>query len=271
MSNTRDRVAVAKAQTDAGAVKNKTVLDLIQAQQPAIRRALPSGMSAERFTRIALTEVRRNPKLAACDPYSLLGALMISAQLGLEPGPLGHAYLVPFGKECTLIVGYKGMIDLARRSGNISSIVAREVCENDEFDYAYGLDDYLRHKPTLTDRGKVIAYYAIAKYQDGGHTFLVLSPDEVEKYKKRSKARGDGPWVTDYEAMAKKTAVRRLAAFLPLTVEAARALEVDEQTIDFDLARMEVVEKITDTPDTENPEEAEEAEEAELVADDENG
>jgi len=253
---TRDRVAVAKAQKDAGG-SGETVLDLIYKQTPAIRRALPGIMSAERFVRIALTEVRRNPKLTTCDPRSLLGALMVSAQLGLEPGPLGHVYFVPYGTECTLIVGYRGMIDLARRSGEIESIIAREVCENDTFDSAYRLmEDDFYHKPALHDRGQADRYYAIARYRDGGALLHVMAREEVDEYRKRSKAKNDGPWVTDYDAMAKKTVIRRLAPFLPLTTEAARALEVDEQSIDFDVAKMELVEQ----PAAEVPEPAEDAE-----------
>jgi recombination protein RecT len=97
-----------------------------------MQRALPSHLTAERMARIALTEVRRVPKLALCDQNSFMGAIMTCCQLGLEPGSaLGHAYLIPFENtkkrivEVQLILGYKGMIDLARRSGQIRSMRSR--------------------------------------------------------------------------------------------------------------------------------------------------
>lgn len=210
----------------------KTVYDLLEQQKGEIARALPQHMTADRFARIVLTECRRTPQLLACTPASLLGAVMLSAQLGLEPGPLGHCYLIPFRTKGRLevqwILGYRGMIDLARRSGRIESIVAHDVREGDEFDFEFGLDEKLRHRPALADRGDAIAYYALARFTGGGHAFVVLSLDDVNQYRGRSKAKDSGPWVTDYDAMAKKTCVRRLSPFLPLTVEAAHALSVDE-------------------------------------------
>lgn len=167
----KDRLA-AKAESHTGG--QKTVLDLVREMGPQFARALPAHMSSERFLRIALTEVRRNPDLLDCSPHSLLGALMLSAQLGLEPGPLGHVYYVPFRnrktgtREVTFIPGYRGLIDLARRSGGVSSIVAREVYEGDHFEFEYGLDDRLVHRPTIhaEKRGEVVAAYAICRYKD---------------------------------------------------------------------------------------------------------
>jgi recombination protein RecT len=158
-----------------------------------IALALPSHITAERIARVALTEVRRNPKLAQCDPVSFLGALMQSAQLGLELGNnLGHAYLVPFFNkragyyEAQLIPGYRGLIDLARRSGQIVSISARVVYENDDFEYRYGLDEELWHKPARTNRGEMIYAYAVAKLKDGGSQFEVMSREEIDEIKEGS-------------------------------------------------------------------------------------
>jgi len=205
-----------------------TIRALIEGQKNEIARALPKHMDADRLARIAFTTIRSTRGLATCTPESLLGGLMTCAQLGLEPGPLGHAYFVPFKNEVTFILGYKGMIELALRSGKIVSLIAREVYEHDEFEVAYGLEDALRHKPVITgDRGRVIAYYAVAKLVGGGHAFVVLSRDDVEKIRKRSRAKDSGPWQTDYDAMAKKTAVRRLFTYLPTSVEIAQALAQD--------------------------------------------
>ena len=216
--------------------RRRTILEKLKDQQAEIARALPKHMTADRFTLIVLTECKRTPKLLECTESSLLGACMVAAQLGLEPGPLGHCYLVPFKShgtyEVTLIIGYKGIVDLARRSGHIESIVAREVCEHDEFSFSYGLDEQLVHRPALSSRGKVIAYYGVARFKDGGHQILVMSPQDVDAYRARSRA-SSGPWDTDYDAMAKKTVIRRMAAFLPLSIESAEAVAADESVARF--------------------------------------
>lgn len=216
-----------------------TLLDLIERQTPAIERALPAAIGAERFTRIALTEVRRNPLLLECAPESVLGALMQTAQLGLEPGPLGHSYLVPFAKECTLIIGYKGMIELAYRSERVAGVTAAIVYEREPFEYRESQrGPILSHEPLPPDeRGPMVRVYAKALVRAGARSWLpvvrVLWPAEIEAAKKRSPAarKGQGPWLSDYDSMALKTAVRRLAPWLPQSPLFARALEVDERVV----------------------------------------
>jgi recombination protein RecT len=205
-----------------------SVQDLIESMRPEFARVLPSTISPDRLARIALTELRRVPKLGACEPASLLGALMTCAQLGLEPGPLGEVYLVPYGREVTTIIGYRGLIKLARQSKQIRTLSAHAVHERDEFRYAYGTEPYLIHKPALDDPGRVIAFYAAASFTAGGSDFRVLSTSDVDRTKSRSKASASGPWVTDYEAMGCKTALRRLASYLPMSTETATAIAVDE-------------------------------------------
>lgn len=203
--------------------------------------ALPRHVTAERLARVALTEVRKNPALARCDQTSFLGALMTCAQLGLEPGgPLGHAYLIPFENrkagrtEVQFIVGYRGMIDLARRSGQIVSIEARAVYEGDTFEVTLGLDSNLRHvpdfdNPARTQPEKLRFVYSVAKLKDGGVQFEVMSRREVEAVRAQSRAGSSGPWVTHFEQMALKTVVRRLFKWLPISVELAAAIEADER------------------------------------------
>lgn len=129
--------------------------------------------------------------------------------------------------ESQFIIGYRGLIDLVRRSGQVSTIEAREVHENDEFDFSYGLNDTLHHKPKLGDRGAVIAYYAIAKMKDGGYNFMVMSKEEVEKHRdKHAKAKNFGPWKDEFDAMSKKTVLRQLIKYLPISIE---YLSHDEQ------------------------------------------
>lgn len=212
--------------------KGETVADLLERQKVQIARALPAHLDADRFARIVLTECKRTPKLLECTPASLLAACMLAAQLGLEPGPLQRSYLVPRtikGRpEVQFQIGYRGYLDLARRSGEISGIEARTVYSGDEFDFAYGLSEHLTHKPALSNHGDAIAYYGIARYKDGGHYMLVMSPYEVEERRKRSATPKNGPWVTDFDAMARKTIIRAMAPYLPQSIEFAQALEADE-------------------------------------------
>ena len=149
------------------------------------------------------------------------GAVMQAVQLGLEPGLLGHCYILPYKREATFIIGYKGMIDLARRSGHIQSIYAHAVHENDEFEYELGLHPKLEHKPSHGDRGAFIGAYAVAHFKDGGYQMEFMPKSEIEKRRKRSASANSSysPWSSDYEEMAKKTVVRYMFKYLPISIE----------------------------------------------------
>lgn len=204
-----------------------TLFQLIERQKSEIGRALPRHMNPDRMARIATTVLRQTPALMRCTPESFLGALMTASQLGLEPGPLGEAYLVPYGRDCTFIPGYRGLIKLAYQSGEVSTIDAQIVREGDDFDYGLGLDPFLTHKPVLADEiGKPIAVYAVCIRKDGAKSFRVMSVAEVERIRRRSKASTNGPWKTDWESMAKKTVIKQLAKFMPLASENFNAANV---------------------------------------------
>lgn len=233
--------------------KPKTIAALLI--DPAIKQqmalALPRHVTADRLARIALTEVRKNPKLAQCDQTSFLGAIMQCAALGLEPGgALGHCYLIPFENrrqnrtEVQFIVGYRGMIDLARRSGQIVSLEARAVYAKDKFEVELGLDSRIKHTPDweAEDRGDITFVYAVAKLRDGGIQFDVMSRREIERVRnasagyrvaetnaKKYNKTADSPWHSHFEEMAKKTVVRRLFKYLPVSIEIQRAVGLDEQ------------------------------------------
>lgn len=216
---------------------SQTIAAYLKKMEHQIAEALPKHMSIERLSRIALTTIRTNPKLLECSIPSLMAAVMQSAQLGLEPGLIGHCYIIPYGKEATFIIGYKGMIDLARRSGNIKSIAAHEVYENDFIELTYGLEERLKHIPWYfrkdekpTESGKIIGAYMVAKFNDGGHFIHYMPINEIEAHRKRSKAANNGPWVTDYTEMCKKTVVRGGWKWLPISVEIASAVTRDETT-----------------------------------------
>lgn len=204
-----------------------SLAQLIQKMKPEIAKALPSQMNPERMARIATTVLKQTPQLAKCNPESFLGALMTASQLGLEPGPLGESYFVPFGRDVTFIPGYRGLIKLARNSGLLVDIWAEIVYENDEFTYTLGLHRDLKHVPASGERGKPIYVYAAAELKDGGHPFVVMTHAEVEAIRSRSRAGRNGPWVSDWGPMAKKTAVKQLAKWLPLSAEFNTATVLD--------------------------------------------
>lgn len=205
---------------------------LIRQMAPEMQKALPKHMTGERMARIATTVLRQTPKLAECTPESFLGALLTSAQLGLEPGPLGEAYLVPYGRTVTFIPGYRGLIKLAYQSGQVRELYAQIVFANDEFKYTLGLHRDLQHTPAQGERGAPIAGYAVAHFKDGGYAFEVMTVPEIEAIRSRSRSGQNGPWKTDWEAMAKKTVVRQLAKWLPMSVELQRGLSLDETVRD---------------------------------------
>jgi recombination protein RecT len=202
-----------------------------------LERALPRHISADRMMRIATTALRANPDLAKCSQVSFLGCVLSAAQLGLEVNtPLGQAYLIPRknknnGMECTLQIGYQGFMDLARRSGEVAAIYAEAVYQGDAFSYELGLEKKLSHKPgedPAREDGPLTHVYAVAKLKSGEALFVVLTRSQVEKYRKRGGDRSFSPWATDYEAMAKKTAVRRLFTWMPKSAEIAGAVAIDE-------------------------------------------
>ena len=252
-----------------------TIRDLLERSKSQIQMALPKHLSPDRLLRVAMTSIQRTPKLLECDPKSLVGAVIQSAQLGLEPdGILGHAYLVPYRDKknnrtlAQLIVGYKGLIDMARRSGQIVSICAHVVYEEDVFDFAYGLEETLHHVPARSNRGLPIGAYAVAQLKDGGHAIEVMWVDDIEAIRSRSKTGNTGPWKTDWSEMARKTVIRRLTKYLPLSVEVARAVAVDEQYERglFDTACIDGIEPCRTITTCESPLKDEERKQAKVEA-----
>lgn len=233
---------MAQAQRNSGGMQradtSKTVEQMLVKYKDQIAAALPKHLTPERLSRIALTEVRKSKHLRTANPVSMIGAIVAAAQLGLEPGILGHCYLVPFKGDVQLIIGYRGMIDLARRSGQTVSISAHVVYEGDQFEYRFGLDENLTHIPcAVAKRGDRTHVYAVAKLVGGGYQIHVMEWAEVEAVRdtsegymafKAGKIRSN-PWETHLDEMACKTAVRRLFKFLPVSVEIQRAVVLDER------------------------------------------
>lgn len=213
------------------------VRGLINGMKSQFQNALPEHFKSERFTRIALTAISKDPKLANCTADSLLGALMTFAQLGLEPNtPLGHAYLVPFKNDVTAIIGYKGYIDLAYRTGNYDVIDVHAVYDCDEFEYELGLDPSLKHKPGRPEKGKskgeAVYYYAFYKLKSGGKRFRVWTREEcLEHGNKHSKTFNSSysPWKTNTDAMCKKTVIRDLLGLAPMSPEDRQMWAIAQQ------------------------------------------
>lgn len=216
-----------------------TLRDLLEKAKASMAMVVPKHVTPERLIKLALVAASRNPTLLQCAPTSIVQGVMTAAQLGLDcGGVLGSAYLVPYknnktGKyEAQLIVGYRGLVDLARRSGEIESIEAHVVHQEDTFEVAFGLEPVLLHRPNLTgeDPGPLVLVYAIARLKGGGRQVEVMTRAEIDRIRNRSRAGNSGPWVTDYEEMARKTVVRRLCKYLPLSPEMAEALTIEDRS-----------------------------------------
>jgi len=196
-----------------------------------IRKALPSHMSAERMSRIALTAMTKVPKLAQCTPASFFKCLLDLSSWGLEPDGR-HAHLIPYGQECTLILDYKGIVALAYRSGFVRNIHSDVVRTGDIFTYSLG--KVVQHTPwafRLDDKpkeaGEVIAAYCVVELKDDACHHEVMTRSEIDAIKTRSKAGNNGPWVSDWNEMARKTVFRRASKWLPISAEQVEAFGRD--------------------------------------------
>jgi len=234
MSELAEKVKNTELKGDA-----KTLVDMVNDMEAEFARALPLATSAKRFVRIALTTLRTNPKLMTCTAQSVLGGLMQAAQLGLEISDvLGEAFLVPRTNrrlgtvEATFQLGYRGLINLAGRSG--VTVDPHEVYAPDEFDFRYGTEAYLHHTPVLDRQGDVTAFYAVALFPgDRQPQFTVMSARQMEEHRDKfaSDSRDNSPWHTNYVAMARKTVVRRLLTYLPMAPEASTGLAADAHVV----------------------------------------
>ena len=217
---------------------------MLERAKPSMAAVIPRHLTPERMIKLALVAASRTPKLLQCTPASVVQAVMTASQLGIDVGgSLGAGYIVPYGDQAQFIIGYRGLIELARRSGQILGIEARVVHEKDVFEFEYGLHPKLRHVPSSDpEPGKTIFAYAIAQMKDSDPQLEVMGLSQLEGIRKRSKAANNGPWITDTDEMYRKTVVRRLCKYLPLSVDLQTALELEdraekgEQTaIDVDL------------------------------------
>lgn len=244
-------------------VVKKTLENSLPQISDAIPKTIKKYMSPERVTKIVLSEIAKQPKLAECTPKSIVSSVIHIVEMGLEPGgPLGQAYLVPFRNkrvtpprmECVPIVGYRGWLSLAWRTGGLSTVFAGCVYEKDEF-YLDLANQDIKHFPHLDgNRGLLKLVYSIAHFKDGGRHIEMMTRNEVDRIRKRSKASDNGPWITDYDEMARKTVVRRSSKYWPMSTEdlsqLSKAIENDADSIDVDYSVVNLADQETDSKPT---------------------
>jgi len=225
-------------------LKSVQVKDIFEKYKAQIAQAIPKHLTVDRVIQLATTLISRNPELAECSTESLLGAVLQTSILGFEPvQALGQCHLVPFNnkktgkREVQFIIGYRGMVELTRRSNQLKTIYSQCVYSKDEFAYEFGLEPKLVHKPAMGDRGEFIYAYTVAHFNNGGYAFEVMSKYDVDKIRKRSQAGNSqySPWNNDYEEMAKKTVIRRLWKMLPTSVEIKSGELSDEKSLQPDI------------------------------------
>lgn len=198
---------------------------------PQIQAALPRLMAknADRMVRALMTECEKTPALLDCTPISLFGAVLQVAQLGLElGGATGQAYLIPFKKSAQLVIGYKGFVTLAHRSGQVQRITPRVVRAGDVFDIQFGTDQRIVHRPAMEQAGEAVGYYAVVELANGGIDFEYMTKAQAEFHRNRFALSKGGPWANHFDEMAMKTCIRKLAKRLPLSVEWNTAAGLDE-------------------------------------------
>jgi len=212
-----------------------TIATLLQQNEVPLTSVLPEDMSYTRFARIVMINVQANPDLLRCPPETVIGAAMLAAMMGLEPGVAGEGFLIPrqnkrtSRKECMFQPGYKGLMKLAWNTANLQNLKAKCVYSNDVFDYGEGTDAFIKHKPAQGDRGDLTYVYALAVMVNGGKQFEVMSKSEVEKHRDKFKSTRDGgPWKTDFSAMALKTVMLMLLRWLPMSTKTKMAVSTAE-------------------------------------------
>ena len=213
----------------------KDLRKFLEASRDRLAGTLPRHLTPDKLIHIVSGLAYADHKLASCDPGSILASLLRASSLGVDLSPgMMEGYLIPRWNKhagrhlCTFMIGYQGLTKLARQGGAVG-IRSAIVCERDVFQYEYDPELRLTHRPALSDRGPVLGVYATAKTPDGTPILEYLSYEDVEKVRARSQSPNEGPWVTDWNEMARKTALKRLCKSLPRSVELGAAIDGDDE------------------------------------------
>lgn len=222
-------------------LKSTGIASLLESYRTQIQKAIPNNITPERIIQIATSVINQNPEIKKCSTSSIIGAVLESAILGFDPTPaLGLCAFIPRynGKtkklDCQFMIEYQGYITLARNSGEIASVYAQVVHENDLFEYEYGLAPKLTHKPAKGNRGEMKYAYAVWYFKDGTSYFEVMDAEEIGKVRAKSQAKDSefSPWSTFPSEMWRKSVIRRSRKYVPLSLETNRKLAVDEAVIE---------------------------------------
>lgn len=232
------RAMVARNAEDTMHSRIEKITEMMIARRSEFEDVLQKVISADRFTRLAFGAFRKTPLLQQCTDVSIVSALMDVAVMGLEPNtPAGEAFLIPYknktgGYDCTLIIGYQGILKLLYETGNIRDVTAKEVCENDDFEYTDGTSRSIVHKYSVAKaRGEVIGYYAVIRTVDGGEFIEYMSVAEVAAIEARAMARTFSAWKTDREMMGRKTVLKKCTKYTPkFSFQLKRAVEIEEES-----------------------------------------
>lgn len=210
-----------------------TVLDDVRKMEKQFALALPDHVSPEKFVRVVVTAIQSNPDLKNADRMSVLAAALKCAQDGLMPDGK-EAALVTYGNKAQYLPMIAGVLTKVRRSGELRTISAHIVYENDTFTYTLGDAEKIEHQPLLDgSRGKPIAAYAIAHTKDGGIYREVMSIEQITQVRNVSRAKNNGPWVQWWDEMARKTVLRRLAKRLPMSTDLQQVFQRDDDHYDL--------------------------------------
>ena len=209
-----------------------TVVDQVRTQltamQPQFAAALPKHVSPEKFVRVVMTAIQTTPALLEADRRTLFASATKAAQMGLLPDGREGA-IVTFKNQAQWMPMVAGIMKMVRNSGEISTWSVQAVYENDNFEFSLGDDEHIRHRPALSGRGKIIAVYSIVTMKDGEKSREVMSVEDVNAIRARSRSGNSGPWATDFSEMAKKTVVRRHSKRLPMSTDLDEALKADDE------------------------------------------
>ncbi|MFP5277004.1 MAG: recombinase RecT [Acidobacteriota bacterium] len=212
------------------------IVQLLEKQKAQITMALPKHLTADRLCRVAVTEMSKNPQLFQCDPTSVLASIITGAQLGLEFGVDGQAYLIPYKGVCQFVPGWKGYVDLISRAGR-AAVWTGAVRPGDEFDYDLGDKPFVSHKPGDDDVTPFTKVYAVGRINGAQWPVIeVWSRKKVESHLKRYNKVGDRHYAlqneNNLEMYGRKVALLQVMKYMPKSVEVRQAQELEYRAED---------------------------------------